>query len=188
MAQELAAQLPPPAQGVGINLPYMQEQSTSLAQTIVSDSLNTIPQEIFDYFWHGLGLDLIVNNFNERDLALLELKLFQTILNSLGYVPLRDLRKPVKIKLPVNASKAEKQVCEDGTELYVESEGKRQYVEYVLENVRWDELIDNLIFRAMIMAKRSRYGFTMEKLTSFTNTQGYALNAPQPEKRHMRWF
>jgi len=154
-------------------LPYLQEQSVNLAEQVVIRSLDTIPEEIFQFFWHNFGIDLLVNNFNETDIRILEMQIFQSIINHLAYIPLKKLRKPVELIIPMVKEKYEKIQYEDGTEGYVVVGTEKVYKKYVLKNIYWDELIDRVIMRALIMAKRSRQGFTMDKLTSFKTTYGY---------------
>ena len=166
-------------------LPYLQEQTIPLAEKVVVQSLDNIPEEIFNYFWHVLGIDLLVNNFQERDIVWLEIQIFRTILNHLSYIPLRDLRKPVEITIPVIKPVHKKVLYEDG-EAFVKTGEKKVYVKYKLKNIYWDELIDMIITRALIMAKRSRQGFTMDKLTSFKTIQGFGVEEVREKKA--RWI
>jgi len=163
-------------------LPYLQEQSITLAEKVVVRSLDNIPDEIFNYFWHTFGIDLLVNNFYERDLQWLEIQIFRTILNHLAYIPIRDLRKPVEIVIPKIEPVYEVVTYEDGTTALKKVDEKKKYVKYKLKNVYWDELIDMIITRALIMAKRSRQGFTMDKLTSFKTIQGWNVEEMREKK------
>ena len=163
-------------------MPMIQEQSTSLADKIVIQSLSTIPQEIYDYFWAELNLDHMVNNYTDRDIAVLELQIFQSFLNILGYIPLRDLRKPVEITIPKEKTKY-KSVVENNETVYMEDGKTIEYKTYTLKNIYWDMLIHKVSLRAITMAKRSRGGFTMDKITSHKTIQGFTAEPQQPPKK-----
>lgn len=163
-------------------MPMMQEQSTALADKIVIHSLNTIPKEIYDYFWAEINLDHMVNNYTDRDIALLEFQILQSFLNILGYIPLRDLRKPVELTIPREKIKYKK-IEENGETALMEDGKTIEYQTYVLKNIYWDMLMHKLTLRATTMAKRSRGGFTMEKITSHKSIQGFSMEQQQPPKK-----
>ena len=95
------------------------------------------------------------------------------------------MRKPVEITIPVIKPVHKKVLYEDG-EAFVKTGEKKVYVKYKLKNIYWDELIDMIITRALIMAKRSRQGFTMDKLTSFKTIQGFGVEEVREKKA--RWI